>query len=106
LAISACGGTQRVVESIPTPAERLICEQAGTRPQLPPEHAIDWSQIRTVDAAKIAHENFVSVLRTRENIVAGYVLKLEGVNFVCFNNMQWRRDFEAGLPQPETPDDR
>jgi hypothetical protein len=24
-------------------------------------------------------------------------LKLEGVNFVCWNNMEWRRQYEAGL---------
>lgn len=96
LAVSACG-EQRIVESIPTPAERLICELAGTRPTLTPEKAIDWSQIRTVDAAKLAHESFVKELRVRENVVAGYILKLEGNLFVCFNNMQWRREFEADL---------
>lgn len=99
LAVSACGGEKRVVESIPTPAERLICEQAGTRPTITPERAIDWSQIRTVDAAKIAHEQFVQELRTGQGIIAGYVLKLEGINFICWNNMQWRREFEAGLSQ-------
>lgn len=97
LVISACGDTKRVVEAIPTPPERLICEQAGTRPAVPPEHAIDWGQVRTVDAAKVEHEKFVSVLRTREGLVAGYVLKLEGVNFTCWNNMEWRRQYEAGL---------
>lgn len=99
LAVSACGDTKRVVEALPTPPERLICEQAGTRPAVPPEHAIDWAQVRTVDAAKLEHEKFVSVLRTREGLVAGYVLKLEGVNFTCWNNMEWRRQFEAGLPR-------
>jgi hypothetical protein len=94
---SACGGDRRVVESLPTPPERLICEQAGTRPTLPPEHAIDWSQVKTVAAAKLEHEKFVAVLRTREGLVAGYVLKLEGVNFTCWTNVEWRRQYEAGL---------
>lgn len=95
--LAACGDTKRVVEHLPTPPERLICERAGTRPTLPPEHAIDWAQVRTVAAAKVEHEKFVSVLRTREGLVAGYILKLEGELFRCFNNMQWRREYEAGL---------
>lgn len=98
LAVSACGEPKRIAEALPTPVERLICERAGTRPQITPEKAIDWSQIRTVDAAKLAHETFVKELRTREGIVAGYVLKLEGNLFTCWTNMVWRRDFEAGLP--------
>lgn len=97
LTLTACSDTKRVVEHLPTPPERLICERAGTRPTLPPEHAIDWSQIRTVAAAKVEHEKFVAVLRTREGLVAGYILKLEGQLFQCFNNMQWRREYEAGL---------
>ena len=97
LALSACGGTKRVAEHLPTPPERLVCERAGTRPSLPPEHAIDWGNVRTVTQAKAEHEKFVAVLRTREGLVAGYVLKLEGALFQCFTNMQWRRDYEAGL---------
>jgi hypothetical protein len=97
LALSACGDTKRIAEQIPTPPERLVCERAGTRPTLPPEHQIDWSQVRTVAAAKVEHDQFVSVLRTREGLVAGYVLKLEGNLFQCFNNAQWRREFEAGI---------
>lgn len=98
LALTACGTTKRVVEHLPTPPERLICERAGTRPTLPQEHAIDWALVRTVPAAKIEHEKFVSVLRTREGLVAGYILKIEGELFRCFNNAQWRREFEVGIP--------
>lgn len=94
---SACGDTKRIAEALPTPPERLICERGGTRPTLPPEHAIDWSKVQTVAAAKLEHEKFVAVLRTREGLVAGYVLRIEGVLFTCWNNMQWRRDYEAGL---------
>ena len=32
--------------------------------------------------------------------VAGYVLKLEGVNFICWTNMEWRRQYEAELAKP------
>lgn len=96
-ALSACGEPKRIAEALPTPPERLICERTGTRPSIPPEHLIDWSQVKTVSAAKIEHEKYVATVRTREGIVAGYVLKLEGVNFTCWNNMQWRREYEAGL---------
>jgi hypothetical protein len=99
LAVSACGEPKRIAEALPTPPERLICERAGTRPTITPERSIDWSQITTVDAAKLAHEQFVKELRTGQGVIAGYVLKLEGINFVCWNNMQWRREFEAGLSQ-------
>lgn len=98
LALAACAPEpKRIVEHLPTPPERLICERIGTRPSIPPEHQIDWSQVRTVDAAKVEHQKFVDVVLTREGIVAGYVLKLEGVNFTCWNNMQWRREYEAEL---------
>lgn len=95
--LTACGETKRIAEHLPTPRERLICERAGTRPTIPPEHQIDWSQIRTVPAAKIEHDKYVATVRTREGIVAGYVLKLEGELWRCWTNMQWRRDYEAGL---------
>lgn len=98
--LSACSTTKRVVELLPTPPERLICERAGTRPSLPAEHVIDWANVRTVPAAKLEHEKFVAVLRTREGLVAGYVLKLEGNLFQCFNNAQWRREYEAEITRP------
>lgn len=97
LLLTGCGPTKRVVESLPTPAERLICESAGTRPAVPPEYVIDWTKVRTVAQAKSEHEKFVAVLRTREGIVAGYIVQLEGKHFLCFTNAQWRRDYEAGL---------
>lgn len=96
LALSACE-EKRIAEALPTPVERLICERAGTRPAIPPEHEIDWSQVKTVDAARLEHQRFVDVIRIREGTVAGYVLKLEGALFTCWNNMQWRREYEAEL---------
>lgn len=96
VALAGCE-TKRVVTALPTPPERLICEPAGTRPTIPAEYAIDWTQIRTVAEARAEHEKFVAVLRTREGVVAGYVLKLEGKLAVCHINARWRADYEAGL---------
>lgn len=105
LSLTACGEPKRIAEQLPTPPERLICERSGTRPTVPAEFVINWDQVaaaRTVpEAVKRAqdeHAKFVAVIRSREGIVAGYILKLEGVNFTCWNNVQWRREFEAGLP--------
>lgn len=78
--------------------ERFVCEAAGTRPQVPPEYVIDWSHVTTVPQAHAEHDAFVRRLRDREGIVAGYIVQLEGRHFVCFNNMQWQRDFYARLP--------
>jgi hypothetical protein len=104
LTAASCGPTKRVVESLPTPPERLICERAGTRPSIPPEYVIDWGVVaqsptvaEAVRRAKAEVGKLVATVRTREGIVAGYVLKLEGVNFVCWNNTEWRRQYEAGL---------
>lgn len=103
LAVSACGETKRSVEFIPTPPERLVCEKVGTRPTIPPEYVIDWTKVTTVAQAKAEHLKYVAVIRTREGIVAGYVLKIEGVNFACWNNVQWRRDFEKELAKTHQP---
>lgn len=104
LALSACGEQiKRTASFIPTPPERLVCERTGTRPTIPPEYAIDWTKVSTVAQAKAEHLKYVAVIRTREGIVAGYVLKLEGVNFVCFNNAQWRREYEADLAKTHPP---
>jgi hypothetical protein len=95
--VASCGEPKRVVEHLPTPPERLVCERSGTRPAVPPEYAIDWTKVRSVAQAKTEHEKFVATLRTREGIVAGYIVAVEGKNFTCWTNMEWRRQFEAGL---------
>lgn len=103
LAVSACQTTKRVTEALRpdlSNPDRFVCEASGTRPKVPPEYAIDWSKVTTVDQARAEHEKFVGVLRTREGIVAGYVLQIEDKHFVCFNNMQWQRDFYSRLPAP------
>ena len=100
----ACGDTARVAQAIPTPPERLVCEAVPQRPSLPAEYAIDWRPAESAPDARTAvallraeFGKFVGALRTREGIVAGHILNVEGRLFVCFNNMQWRREFEAEL---------
>ncbi len=48
--------------------------------------------------ARSEHDAYVRSIRTREGIVAGYVVDLEGKHFVCFNNAAWQRDFWSKLP--------
>jgi len=102
-ALSACGEAKYTAEFIPTPPERLVCEKARTRPTIPPEYVIDWTKVTTVAQAHSEFDKYRALIFTREGIVAGYVLQLEGQNFVCFNNMQWRRDFEADLAKKHPP---
>lgn len=98
LALSGCETTKRVVESLKTPPERLECSPAGTRPSIPAEHVIDWTRVVTVTEARTEHEAFVTRLRQREGPITAYIVDIEGKLFTCFNNMQWRRELEAGLP--------
>jgi hypothetical protein len=99
-ALSACSTTRETVSLRPDlqHPDRFVCEPAGTRPAIPPEYVIDWAKVSTVDQAHAEHDKFVGVLRTREGLVAGYVLDLEGKHFLCVNNMQWQRDFYSKLP--------
>ena len=99
----SCGDTVRSVSALrpdQTNPERFICEPAGTRPQVPAEYVIDWSRVTTVPQAHAEHDAFVRLLRSREGVVAGYIVQLEGRHFVCFNNMAWQRDFYSRLPAP------
>lgn len=100
-ALSGCGVTRATVPLRPDLQypERFVCEASGTRPAIPPEYAIDWSKVTTVDQAHAEHDKFVGVLRTREGLVAGYVLDLEGKHFLCVNNAAWVRDFYSKLPK-------
>lgn len=100
---SACETTKRTASFIPTPPERLICERAGTRPTIPAEYVIDWAKVATVAQAKSEHEKYVAVIRNREGFVAAYVVKVEGALFTCWNNAQWRRDYEADLAKSHPP---
>lgn len=96
LTAASCG-TKRTVDFLPTPPERLVCEKVGARPTIPAEYAIDWTKVSTVAQARSEFDKYVAVIRNREGVVAAYILKLEGVNFVCWNNAQWRREYEADL---------
>lgn len=94
--LSNCG-EKRIVKPLPIPAERTACVPAGPRPSIPPEFTIDWSRVQTVPQAKEEHEKFVGIVRTREKIVAGYIILVEGKLFACANNMLWIREFQDGL---------
>jgi hypothetical protein len=113
LAISGCETTKRSVEALRpdlTNADRFVCDRSPDRPKLPPEYQIDWGRVAAapnvaaaVDLAKQEHAQFIARLRTRENITVGYIVVIDSVNFVCFNNMKWQRDFYAGLGQSGAP---
>lgn len=112
LGVSACNNTPEVVAEALRPdrtnPDRFVCEPAGTRPQIPPEYAVDWTRAMAapnvsaaVAAAREEHMRYVASIRTREGVVVGYIVQLEGRHFVCFNNMQWQRDFYSRLPETE-----
>lgn len=102
LSITACG-PDRVVAPIKPPPERLACQAAGDRPAVPPEHVIDWSKVGTVAQAREEHGRFVASVRSREGVVAGYIVRIEGDLFACSNNAAWLREFFGKLPDAEQP---
>ena len=97
LAVSACQ-TKRVVAPLPIPPERMDCVVVNDRPVVPGEYVIDWSKVATVGEARAQHDAFVTRLRQRETLVAGYVVRLEGRVFACADDAQWLRDYTAALP--------
>lgn len=102
-AASACQTPEVIAKALRpdrTNPERFICEPAGTRPQIPAEYQVNRS-VTTVPQAFAEHDAYVRSIRTREGIVAGYIIQLEGRHFVCFNNMTWQRDFYTRLPTQE-----
>lgn len=100
--ITGCG-PKRVAEAIKPPPERLLCQAAGDRPAVPAEYVIDWSKVSSVAQARDEHLRFVASVRSREGVVAGYVLRIEGQLFACSNNAEWLRTFFAALPDAEQP---
>lgn len=96
LALSSCG-QDKVVEHLPTPPERLVCEAAGDRPAVPAEYVIDWSTVSTVEQAQNEHAKYVASIRSREGIITGYIMRIEGRLFTCYTNMEWRRQYERDL---------
>lgn len=100
--VASCGDTVRSVSALrpdKTNPDRFVCELAGTRPTIPPEYKIDWAAVASVTQAQAEHGKYVASIRTREGLVAGYVLNVEDRLFLCFNNMRWQREFYAGLPE-------
>lgn len=100
LSLLATGCNRPEVAAVPIkpPVERLQCIAAGDRPAVPSEYAIDWSKVATVDQAKAEHFKFVASVRTREGVIVGHILRIEGQLFACSNNAAWLRDFYDGLP--------
>lgn len=104
--LSAGCEAKRVAESIKPPPERLVCEAAPrSRPTVPPEYVIDWTKVlvpgnaqATLDNAKREHERYVATVRTREGLVVGYLVVVEGRLFACSDNMAWLRTFFAAQP--------
>lgn len=72
----------------------------GERPALPAEYVIDWARVATVEQARGEHEAFVRSVRTREGVVAGWVVEIEDRVFVCASDDAWLRDFFGRLPDP------
>lgn len=86
--------------------DRFICERVNPetdRPTLPPQYVIDWGSVVSVEQAKQEFEVFAVRNRERNQRVGQYVRSLEGVNFVCWNNMNWQNDYyddlEGSLPR-------
>jgi hypothetical protein len=94
LALSACE-PKRIVTNLAPPPERLQCVAAGARPKIPAEYVIDWSKVATVAQAQAEHQKYVASIRTREGVIAGYILDVEGKLFACSNNATWLRDWYA-----------
>lgn len=98
VAASACGSTRVLVPVKPDP-ERMDCRELdGGRPVVPPEYAIDWSKVQTVPQARAEHDAFVRSVRTREGIVATYIVTIEGRLFLCASDAEWLTDFFDRLP--------
>jgi hypothetical protein len=110
LAASAC--QPKVVRSVDalrpdkTNPDRFVCELAGTRPTILPNASPNWvfvGQAKTVaeavERAKAEFEAYRLRGNERERIVAIYLMAVEDKLFLCFNNMQWQKDFYAGLPE-------
>ena len=96
-ALSGCG-QERVVTNLAPPSDKLVCAAAGPRPNIPAEYVIDWGRVATVAQARVEHDKYVAVIRTREGRISGYILSIEGRLFACGSNMQWLRDYYGSMP--------
>lgn len=104
---SGCATTKRATVALRPDVEHpqwFVCEPAGTRPKIAAEYQIDWGAVaaapdvpHAVEAAKAEVGKLIATISTREGVVAGYVLDLEGKHFVCVNNIRTQLDFWNGL---------
>jgi hypothetical protein len=99
LAGAACNTTRVAVPLKPDPS-RMDCVAVtpADRPTIPPEYVIDWGKVLTVAQARAEHEAFVRTVRTREGVVAGYIVVVESTLFACSSDAAWLRDFYGALP--------
>lgn len=77
--------------------QRMVCEAVPERPALPDTYVIDWDMVLTVEQARAEHEKAVASIYERNGLVAAHLMTVEGRLFVCSSNMQWWRDYWAGL---------
>lgn len=82
---------------------------AGARPTVPAEYVIDWSKVEvpgdsraTLLRAQAETGKLIASIRSREGVLVGYILRIEGQLFTCSTNAGWLRDFYAGLPDAPT----
>lgn len=80
------------------PAEKLTCNALTQRPKIPAEYQIDWSKVTTVEQARGEHDVFVRTLRSREGLIAGYVVAIGDDWFSCWSDVQWHADYNGALP--------
>lgn len=92
IASSGCE-KQRIAVGLKPPSDKLVCVAATRRPTVAPEYRIDWNRVTTVPQARAEHDRYVTVQRTREGAIAGYILQIEGQLFACSSNMQWLRTY-------------
>ncbi len=97
--LAACNTTRVAVPLKPDPSRMdCVAVEGRDRPAIPPEYVIDWARVTTVAQARSEHEAFVRTVRTREGVVAGYVVQVEEKLFLCASDAAWLRDFFDALP--------
>ncbi len=99
LSLGACE-TTRIMVPVAPPADRIDCRELDGRPRIPAEHVIDWSRVVTVEQAQAEHRAFVTSVRAREGVAAGYIVDLEGTLFACASDDAWLRDLYDGVDAP------
>ena len=80
------------------PIDKLTCDALTARPDIPAEYDIDWSTVTTVEGARGEHDAFVRTLRTREGLIAGHIVAIEGNWFSCWSTVKWHADYNGALP--------